>query len=161
MRQTFRPAAVWWGKMDSNHRSQWQQIYSLPPLAAREFPHMKLWSAIRKFGAGEGSRTPNLLITNQLLCHWATPAFRSRQRVRVYHTDRRMSILFFAFFIFLFRAKTYCAERYFYTIYSKSGGLSTPIYLIFGFLFKCTSRRNRTGRNIVEYCSCIPREESV
>ena len=26
-------------------------------------------------GAGEGSRTPNLLITNQLLCHWATPAF--------------------------------------------------------------------------------------
>ena len=27
-----------WGKVDSNHRSQWQQIYSLPPLAAREFP---------------------------------------------------------------------------------------------------------------------------
>ena len=31
---------VWWGKVDSNHRSQWQQIYSLPPLATREFPHI-------------------------------------------------------------------------------------------------------------------------
>ena len=27
------------------------------------------------YGAGERSRTINLLITNQLLCHWATPAF--------------------------------------------------------------------------------------
>ena len=26
------------------------------------------------YGAGERSRTINLLITNQLLCHWATPA---------------------------------------------------------------------------------------
>ena len=31
---------VWWGKVDSNHRSQRQQIYSLPPLATREFPHI-------------------------------------------------------------------------------------------------------------------------
>ena len=29
----------WWWGMDSNHRSQRQQIYSLPPLAARE-PHL-------------------------------------------------------------------------------------------------------------------------
>ena len=28
----------WWGMVDSDHRSQWQQIYSLPPLAAREIP---------------------------------------------------------------------------------------------------------------------------
>ena len=27
------------------------------------------------FGAGGGSRTHNLLITSQLLCHWATPAY--------------------------------------------------------------------------------------
>ena len=26
----------WWWEMDSNHRSQRQQIYSLPPLATRE-----------------------------------------------------------------------------------------------------------------------------
>ena len=32
----------WWGKVDSNHRSDKQQIYSLSPLATREFPHMKL-----------------------------------------------------------------------------------------------------------------------
>ena len=34
----------WWGKVDSNHRSYKQQIYSLSPLATREFPHMKLMS---------------------------------------------------------------------------------------------------------------------
>ena len=31
----------WWGKVDSNHRSYKQQIYSLSPLATREFPHMQ------------------------------------------------------------------------------------------------------------------------
>ena len=50
----------WWGKVDSNHRSRRQQIYSLPHLTALEFPHMK-------FGAGGRIRTPDLLITNQLL----------------------------------------------------------------------------------------------
>ena len=35
-------AFFWWGMVDSDHRSQWQQIYSLPPLAAREIPHMKV-----------------------------------------------------------------------------------------------------------------------
>ena len=30
----------WWGKVDSNHRSYKQQIYSLSPLATREVPHM-------------------------------------------------------------------------------------------------------------------------
>ena len=37
-------ALTWWGKVDSNHRSRRQQIYSLPHLTALEFPHMKLWS---------------------------------------------------------------------------------------------------------------------
>ena len=32
----------WWGMVDSDHRSQWQQIYSLPPLAAREIPHIRI-----------------------------------------------------------------------------------------------------------------------
>ena len=58
--------------MDSNHRSQRQQIYSLPPLATREFSHIKLWWAKRTLaacidGAGGRTRTPDLLITNQLL----------------------------------------------------------------------------------------------
>ena len=30
----------WWGKVDSNHRSDKQQIYSLSPLATREFPQI-------------------------------------------------------------------------------------------------------------------------
>ena len=48
----------WMGK-DSNLRSRRQQIYSLPPLAAREPIHIK---------ADDRTRTDNLLITNQLLC---------------------------------------------------------------------------------------------
>ena len=62
--------------VDSNHRSQRQQIYSLPPLATRELLHIKLnrgWA-----GAGRRTRTPDLLITNQLLYQLsytsATPA---------------------------------------------------------------------------------------
>ena len=30
------------GKVDSNHRRRCQQIYSLSPLATREFPHIQL-----------------------------------------------------------------------------------------------------------------------
>ena len=37
-------ATSWWRRVDSNHRSETQQIYSLPPLATRELLHMKLWS---------------------------------------------------------------------------------------------------------------------
>ena len=33
---------AWWERVDSNHRSETQQIYSLPPLATRELSHMKL-----------------------------------------------------------------------------------------------------------------------
>ena len=46
--------------VDSNHRSNLQQIYSLSPLATRE--------AIHIIRADERTRTVNLLITNQLLC---------------------------------------------------------------------------------------------
>ena len=53
----------WWGKVDSNHRSYKQQIYSLSPLATRELPHIYFGS----IGAGRRTRTPDLLITNQLL----------------------------------------------------------------------------------------------
>ena len=41
-------AFFWWGMVDSDHRSQWQQIYSLPPLAAREIPLILLGSAQAK-----------------------------------------------------------------------------------------------------------------
>ena len=53
-----------------------QQIYSLPPLAAREISHIQLskqWNPssrtnpLSNSGAGGRIRTPDLLITNQLL----------------------------------------------------------------------------------------------
>ena len=53
--------------VDSNHRSNLQQIYSLSPLATRESAHMKhSLKAMPK--ADDRTRTDNLLITNQLLC---------------------------------------------------------------------------------------------
>ena len=54
----------WWAEVDSNHRSRRRQIYSLIHLAALESAHMKLFCC----GAGDWTRTHNLLITNQLLC---------------------------------------------------------------------------------------------
>ena len=56
----------WWGRVDSNHRRHCQQIYSLSPLATREHPHMR-FTHQGKDGAGRRIRTPDLLITNQLL----------------------------------------------------------------------------------------------
>ena len=50
--------------VDSNHRRHSQQIYSLSPLATREIPHIQFY---RLLGAGRRTRTPDLLITNQLL----------------------------------------------------------------------------------------------
>ena len=35
-------AGFWWERVDSDHRSETQQIYSLPPLATREHSHIKL-----------------------------------------------------------------------------------------------------------------------
>ena len=49
--------------VDSNHRRRCQQIYSLSPLATREIPQIYGYS----IGAGGRIRTPDLLITNQLL----------------------------------------------------------------------------------------------
>ena len=82
--------------MDSNHRSRRQQIYSLPPLAAREATLVNADSALVRTSQAQSSRrsvasplpqkstlrfdfrgplpaddrtrTDNLLITNQLLC---------------------------------------------------------------------------------------------
>ena len=49
-------------EVDSNHRSNLQQIYSLSPLATRESIHNFI------IKADDRTRTDNLLITNQLLC---------------------------------------------------------------------------------------------
>ena len=36
----------WWRRVDSNHRSESQQIYSLPPLATRELLRMNLMELV-------------------------------------------------------------------------------------------------------------------
>ncbi len=56
--------SFWWAEVDSNHRSRRRQIYSLIHLAALESAHIHLF----RCGAGDWTRTHNLLITNQLLC---------------------------------------------------------------------------------------------
>ena len=41
-RYKVRICPFWWERVDSNHRSRRQQIYSLPPLATRELSHIQL-----------------------------------------------------------------------------------------------------------------------
>ena len=81
----LRPDSVWWERVDSNHRSETQQIYSLPPLATRELSPMSSCKEVcenctlQANGAGERTRTPDLLITNQLLYQLSyTSAFARR-----------------------------------------------------------------------------------
>ena len=59
----MRTSDIWWKRVDSNHRRRSQQIYSLSPLATWVLFHIQLGES----GAGGRIRTPDLLITNQLL----------------------------------------------------------------------------------------------
>ena len=60
-------------------------------------PPYLLGSARRSLGAGDRSRTNNLLITNQLLCHCATPAERE------YYTTKNLECqAFFESFLIFF-----------------------------------------------------------
>ena len=43
-RKQVRIFLVWWARVDSNHRSWKQQIYSLSPLATREHAHIQFCS---------------------------------------------------------------------------------------------------------------------
>ena len=66
---------IWWWVKDSNLRRHSQQIYSLPSLATWVTHHLYSFVVllvqtliiIVLNGAGKGTRTPDLLITNQLL----------------------------------------------------------------------------------------------
>ena len=42
-------ATSWWRRVDSNHRSETQQIYSLPPLATRELLRIRLLELVDGF----------------------------------------------------------------------------------------------------------------
>src|SRR3990167_1111628 len=60
-------AKKWWRGQDSNLRRLSRQIYSLIPLAAREPLRKTFRDGETRTGAGERSRTPDRLITSQLL----------------------------------------------------------------------------------------------
>ena len=64
----------WWAEVDSNHRSRRRQIYSLIHLAALESAHLLI--CVFCCGAGDWTRTHNLLITNQLLCQLSYTGIR-------------------------------------------------------------------------------------
>ena len=77
-----------WAEVDSNHRSNLQQIYSLSPLATRESTHLQnnillSCSAISR-KADDRTRTDNLLITNQLLCQLSHIGINGTNRARTY-----------------------------------------------------------------------------
>ncbi len=66
-KKTPAKVSFWWTEVDSNHRSLRRQIYSLIHLAALESVRFARCSDA-SCGAGDWTRTHNLLITNQLLC---------------------------------------------------------------------------------------------
>ena len=57
--------------MDSNHRSETQQIYSLPPLATRELLYQLSYTSVKRVHDALGDpseiRTPDTLIKSQVL----------------------------------------------------------------------------------------------
>ena len=78
----FTSQTFWWRKLDLNQRRHCQRIYSPSPLATRELllvlEHYYYSQHEVVFGAGDGIRTRDLLITSQLL--W--PAELHRQIYR-------------------------------------------------------------------------------
>ncbi len=124
----FASAFFWWERVDSDHRSQRQQIYSLPPLATRERSHIRL-SRGRVDGAGGRIRTPDLLITNQLLYRLSyTSGFLTRLRyysmrrgVCQYHFSKKLCNLKFAQF-----CRKIAWEDRFFVVFVK-GGKMIPI----------------------------------
>ena len=88
--------------VDSNHRSLRRQIYSLLPLATREPTHIELLSPfeLRAIGgAGGRTRTPDLLITNQLLYQLS---YTSVSTLDYYTTKKPARQPFFAKFLKFF-----------------------------------------------------------
>ena len=82
----------WWRGKDSNLRRLSRQIYSLLPLTAREPLRPLRWRD--DGGAGEGTRTPNRLITNEMLYQLSYASavspfvIRSARRLRSVRTTR-------------------------------------------------------------------------
>ena len=75
---------LWWGRTDSNHRSETQQIYSLSPLATRELPHMQFsvqWACLEPV---DGLEPPTCWLQISCSTNWAIPA---AQTEHAYYND--------------------------------------------------------------------------
>ena len=73
----------WWGKVDSNHRSETQQIYSLSPLATREFPHIHFSVRGVCMEPVDGLEPPTYWLQISCSTDWAIPA---AQTVHAYYS---------------------------------------------------------------------------
>ena len=83
----------WWERVGSNHRRHCQQIYSLPPLATWVHSRIFSYHLDAMYGAGGRTRTPDLLITNQLhyqLCYTSI----STTRVILPHPEGFVNLFF-------------------------------------------------------------------
>ena len=76
----------WWGKVDSNHRSDKQQIYSLSPLATREFPHIHFAFCVEPV---DGLEPPTCWLQISCSTDWAIPATHAE---REYYTTRLQNV---------------------------------------------------------------------
>ena len=71
----------WWERVDSDHRRQSQQIYSLPPLATREHSHIKFCALIKKVELVDGLEPPTCWLQISCSTNWAIPACDSLERL--------------------------------------------------------------------------------
>ena len=66
-RPTYWRDVSWWRRVDSNHRSESQQIYSLPPLATRELLHVNLFRPAQTPSETGGDIAPQARIQGELV----------------------------------------------------------------------------------------------
>ena len=84
-------AVLWWGRTDSNHRSETQQIYSLSPLATRELPHIRF-----VLEPVDGLEPPTYWLQISCSTNWAIPAAQTEHAY--YSTGFQKVKYFFSFF---------------------------------------------------------------
>ena len=122
----FRSAFFWWGMVDSDHRSQWQQIYSLPPLAAREIPHMvsPLSGLIWSWWSESNQQPADYKSAALPLSHTSELFFCERFRFRNGNIISQENVfvkpflknIFYFFFCWLFRSNVYKKDLIFWGV---------------------------------------------
>ena len=91
-RTNWKSVLKWWAQVDSDHRSETQQIYSLPPLATRECAHL-LSRELRELELVNGLEPLTCWLQISCSTNWATPAFSPQFLTTciLYHIKIRLS----------------------------------------------------------------------